>query len=167
MFRLKLISLICLSLVLRAGFPMAVENPSDGDVSDAASSSFAERGLQSVRIQYGGKDALLVSDTKCAFYVVPMAAEGWHQTALRESVSEDERVIFFYRGIAYYDSQPRWYPIANSYLGRAGRYIGIDTLYRPVLGIIYSAICEDNVAALAEVDPLVRFKATYILDVLR
>ncbi len=78
---------------------------------------------------------------KCQLLVTEVAYQGWHRDSVRRLASQEDQLVFYFRGHMYPD-QPIWLTQLAGYSARALRNLGLNARSDPVLGIVASPACN-------------------------
>jgi len=157
---LSLASILAVSIGVKLVFAGNVYNPSNEQIIQAFEPAFASQGFISAgATQYSGRPALLVSKGECYLYVIPVATEGWHQSALRGNLPAGGRLFFAFDGVAYLSEQPTWAPLIQSFWDRGLRYMGVRRAFKPVVALIGTPACDSSAVVWSKL-PQVPFRTT-------
>jgi hypothetical protein len=78
---------------------------------------------------------------ECQLLVAEVAYQGWHKDSVRRFASQEDQLLFYFRGHMYPD-QPVWLTQLAGYSASVLRNLGVDAPSEPVLAIVASPPCK-------------------------
>ncbi len=165
-FRLILAVSLGFLLLVKSFSYGTVSNPTPQEILTHVEPYWSSRGFTIVEgLHIGGREAMLAGRDACQIYIVPVAPQGWHQAALRQSLDESQSLWYVFEGKITRDEQLRWRPMLNYYASKALRNVGFDVNYSPVIALVTNGECEIENLDVANI-PSVPFDTRTLADVL-
>jgi hypothetical protein len=131
------------------------EVPSSENIVAAVAVFLANQGFAvdtSARI--AGRAAVIAERDNCVLEIVPIAAQGWNQSSLRETVQRREILTYIYKGGLRDDGQERWIPLFNNYARLSLRRFAVPVGYEPILAVVHPRACDPRAIDWAELPPV-------------
>lgn len=149
---------LAVTLALTLGIKLAsadYEVPSSESIVAAVAVFLANQGFAvdaSARI--AGRVALVAERDNCVLEIVPIAAQGWNQSSLRETVQRREILTYIYKGRLRHDGQERWLPLFSNYARLSLRRFAVPVGYEPILAVVHPQACDPRALDWAELPPV-------------
>lgn len=121
------------------------EIPSSPSIVDAVGVFLGEQGFAlDATTRIAGRATLVAERDNCVLRIVPIAAQGWHETSLRAALQPQETLTFVYKSNLRRDTQDRWLPLVSNYARLTLRHFGLPVGYDPVLAIAHVPACDPS-----------------------